>query len=424
MLGNLKLTPLRVANVPPPMAFSEVELQANAIDVAISRSATLVAVLHHQSISLYKCDFAAKRKALPEFVKSFTVSTTTSRQIAFLGDNQIALLSTEANSEADVIYSIDIGNETVSDPYDAASKVASIFSRADHGRICFETLEGNCFEIDSFDAPTLTLQTQLLARLPVSCPTVEVWSDAEQTIVFAFSGNGTLFAFSKDPDSSTSRERLQVRNCTSFLVTPAHLIFTTTQHLLKFVHLHTGELEIPLDEPEKDERCRSIERGAKLIAVMPTSFSLVMQMPRGNLETIYPRALVLAGIRKSITARDYKTAFLACRNHRVDMNILHDYAPKQFMTSVSLLIKQLKKVEYIDLFLSQLRFVSSSYLVQSALTEIGMTTSLRLCTRRHSTPPSSVFTVTSPKQSKTNKLKMSLRIIQKSTVSVTHSLEP
>jgi elongator complex protein 1 len=121
------------------------------------------------------------------------------------------------------------------------------------------------------------------------------------------------------------------------------------------VHLHTGELEVPLDEPEKDERCRSIERGGKLVAVMPTSFSLVLQMPRGNLETIYPRALVLAGIRRSITAKDYKAAFFACRNHRVDMNILHDYAPKQFMSNVLLFVKQLKKVEHVDLFLSQLR---------------------------------------------------------------------
>lgn len=91
------------------------------------------------------------------------------------------------------------------------------------------------------------------------------------------------------------------------------------------------------------------------MAVMPTSYSLTLQMPRGNLETIYPRALVLAGIRRSIMAKDYKTAFLACRNQRVDMNILHDYAPEQFMANVLLFVKQLKRVDHIDLFLSQLR---------------------------------------------------------------------
>ncbi len=156
------------------------------------------------------------------------------------------------------------------------------------------------------------------------------------------------------------------------MVTQAHLIVTTTHHLLKFIHLgkvsgtvpsdqpHAKlltklDLDVPPDQPETDERCRSLEGGAKLVTVMPTSFSLTFQLPRGNLETIYPRALVLASIRQNITAKDYRRAFLACRSQRVDMNILHDHAPKQFLANVELFINQLNKVEYIDLFLSQLR---------------------------------------------------------------------
>lgn len=88
---------------------------------------------------------------------------------------------------------------------------------------------------------------------------------------------------------------------------------------------------------------------------MPSSFALVLQMPRGNLETIFPRALVLPGIRRSIEGKDYRTSFLACRNQRVDMNILYDYAPRQFLENASLFLSQIKKLEYIDLFLSQLR---------------------------------------------------------------------
>ena len=91
------------------------------------------------------------------------------------------------------------------------------------------------------------------------------------------------------------------------------------------------------------------------MTVMPSIFALVLQMPRGNLETIYPRALVLAGIRDDIKEKNYKKAFLACRNQRVDMNILHDHNPQQFLANVGLFIDQVKKVEHIDLFLSQLR---------------------------------------------------------------------
>jgi elongator complex protein 1 len=112
---------------------------------------------------------------------------------------------------------------------------------------------------------------------------------------------------------------------------------------------------VPPDDPESDERCRSIERGARLVTAMPTSASLVLQMPRGNLETINPRAMVVAGIRGLIDEKNYKKAFTTCRTQRVDMNILYDHAPDSFLSNVPLFIDQLKKITYIDLFLSSLR---------------------------------------------------------------------
>ena len=81
-------------------------------------------------------------------------------------------------------------------------------------------------------------------------------------------------------------------------------------------------------------------------------------MPRGNLETIYPRALVVAGIRQHIGNKDYRSAFYACRNRKIDLNILHDHAPEQFMSNLGLLVSQIDKVEHIDLFLSQLKYVT------------------------------------------------------------------
>lgn len=64
---------------------------------------------------------------------------------------------------------------------------------------------------------------------------------------------------------------------------------------------------------------------------------------------------MLPAIRKSISEGKYKKAFLACRNHRVDMNILHDHAPDQFLQSVDQFLNQVQKVESVDLFLSHLR---------------------------------------------------------------------
>ncbi len=100
---------------------------------------------------------------------------------------------------------------------------------------------------------------------------------------------------------------------------------------------------------------------------MPTALAVVLQMPRGNLETIYPRALVVAGIRDAIDQKDYETAFRACRHHRVDLNILHDHAPKQFLANLGLFIDQVQKVDWIDQFLSQLRYILKPHLLPPAM---------------------------------------------------------
>lgn len=119
------------------------------------------------------------------------------------------------------------------------------------------------------------------------------------------------------------------------------------------------EMEVPEDTPETDERCRSIERGSRLVSVIPSIFAVVLQAPRGNIETIFPRALVLAGIRTFIDQKKYRSAFLACRSQMVDLNILHDYAPEQFMENITLFIDQVKKIEYIDDFVSRLSYVNT-----------------------------------------------------------------
>jgi elongator complex protein 1 len=119
--------------------------------------------------------------------------------------------------------------------------------------------------------------------------------------------------------------------------------------------LENAELEVPGDDPEKDERCRSVERGSRLVTAIPTNMSIVLQMPRGNLETISPRAMVVAGIRALIEEKNYLRAFSHARTQRVDMNILYDHKPAQFLESVNLFLDQLKDVTYIDLFLSSLR---------------------------------------------------------------------
>ncbi|KAK4496200.1 hypothetical protein PRZ48_012180 [Zasmidium cellare] len=339
---SLKITPLKTTNVPPPMAFDEIGLPCNAVDVGFNKTGTRFAVLHRESVSLWMCDYDSrptKRAKLERTVELAPTSNEVRYQIAFDPAGDVLVATCNVNKQ---------GSRIVRPQHDGADFVedqngfSALFPSTNHDRILAENGKGEI--VDLTDVSTLPAP---IGKLPTTCPSVDAWRQDDAEILFGLTSGGILHV--KGDDQS-----LKIPGCTSFVITANHLIYTTSQHLLKFVHLHPGELEVPPDEPEKDERCRNIERGAKLVTVMPGAYSLVLQMPRGNLETIYPRALVLAAIRHSISNRDYKKAFSICRSQRVDMNILHDYAPDQFMRDVDLFIKQLKKVEYIDLFLSSL----------------------------------------------------------------------
>ena len=88
---------------------------------------------------------------------------------------------------------------------------------------------------------------------------------------------------------------------------------------------------------------------------MPSTFSIVLQAPRGNLETVCPRALVLGSVRHNLNRKEFRTAFLTCRTHRIDLNVLWTYDEELFFENVGLFVQQIHDVEYIDLFLSSLK---------------------------------------------------------------------
>ena len=52
---------------------------------------------------------------------------------------------------------------------------------------------------------------------------------------------------------------------------------------------------------------------------------------------------------------DYRDAFVTCRKHRLDLNLLYDLDPKRFMDHLSDFINQVSEVDYLNLFVSSLK---------------------------------------------------------------------
>ncbi|KAI2642090.1 elongator complex protein [Xylaria nigripes] len=344
----LKVTPFRTSNVPPPMAMFELQVSSPAVDVSFSPANTFIAVLHQTGVDVYEWRTTQQRSMSPRLLGTTKFPTEHSDGLLPL---QVSISETFyihclcSGIDGTVIFSQ--GFDQLSGEFSHPS-VMSAGSMRGFSRLSQATSEDVVAQDALGRLHGIANQTDELYSVGhnFQLPWSEIIDLAGNVIAIGLSRNGHLYA----------NARLLVKNCTSFLVTPAHLIITTTNHLLKFIHLTDVEsLEIPPDDPEQDERCRMIERGARLVTAMPTNMSLVLQMPRGNLETIFPRAMVVAGIRKLVEALDYQRAFAFCRTQRVDMNILYDHRPAQFLSNVGLFLEQVRDTANIDLFLSSLR---------------------------------------------------------------------
>ncbi|KAG5999936.1 hypothetical protein E4U43_001789 [Claviceps pusilla] len=363
---NVKLTAFRTANVPPPMSLFEITAQSSVADVAFGRQNICFAALHRKGIDIYQWPMKNGRSITPSLKASvlFTSSeqsdcdTLVPLRIWAVSDgvflcvcsqeglHGFALRHFAIDADAGVIRVVDDDKTFVSSStYDDVNSIEA-YGQDLQGRLCkYTAAVPSKSESDSHSSEILIEEIGL--KFPTHLPWFEVSKVHGSLIAFGQSRNGHLYANSK----------LLAKNCTSFVVTPSHLIFTTSNHFVKYVHLTATveELQVPEDDPENDERCRSVERGSRLVVAIPTNMSIVLQMPRGNVETIFPRAMVVAGIRSLIEEKNYARAFSCCRTQRVDMNILYDHQPTQFLANVGPFLEQLNDVTYIDLFLSSLR---------------------------------------------------------------------
>lgn len=97
---------------------------------------------------------------------------------------------------------------------------------------------------------------------------------------------------------------------------------------------------------------RKLERGSKIVTVVHDN--ILLQMPRGNLETIQPRALTLHSAASLISKCEYKKLFSLFRKHRINMNLIVDHQPQTFLLNVSRFVQQINDPADLSLFLSEL----------------------------------------------------------------------
>ncbi|XP_062985125.1 elongator complex protein 1 [Elgaria multicarinata webbii] len=149
-------------------------------------------------------------------------------------------------------------------------------------------------------------------------------------------------------------------NITSFAIHDEFLLLTTHAHTCQCLSLKNTSLKalqsgLGSSSVPNSEMLRKIERGSRIVTIVPQDTKLILQVPRGNLEAIHHRALVLAQVRKWLDRLQFKEAFECMRKLRINLNLIYDHNPKVFLENVETFIKQIDCVNYINLFLTELK---------------------------------------------------------------------
>ncbi|VDO61893.1 unnamed protein product [Haemonchus placei] len=131
---------------------------------------------------------------------------------------------------------------------------------------------------------------------------------------------------------------------TSYLISDDVCIYITLHHKLHLISLATRQ------QLGKE---RAVELGSQLITcAMDTG--VVMQMPRGNLETIHPRPFVIRVIKQLLDDGKFVEALKQMKKHRIDMNFIVDYKPEMFIANISKLVTLAKDVELVCILVATL----------------------------------------------------------------------
>lgn len=197
-------------------------------------------------------------------------------------------------------------------------------------------------------------------------------------LTFSRDGSGVL----KVVELSSENALVLSTECTSYCVHDSFLSFTTASHLLYCMYTGSSKsksysadedyvpslLDALYSRAKTTEYIRSgtelvegkgatrpIDRGSLIVGAIPGCVTLVLQAPRGNLETICPRPIVFEAVDKFAKNEDYLNAFKLCRRQRVDTNHIVDADYSLFLSNIPKFVTEVGKASHLSIFMTFLR---------------------------------------------------------------------
>ncbi|KAJ2773674.1 putative elongator complex protein 1, partial [Coemansia nantahalensis] len=366
--SGILYTPFSYANVPPPMALHTLDAPlpvAHAAFAAFGDGNDFCALLADRaSVACYGCSHATRvaDAVPPQLQRTVQLGAGAwARQVAWPRPGLLVAVGLQLLGDGQVrqvVFVAEFGGtgEAATQAWPVAAEIVLLTAAPHTGQVLAAAADGQVYEVD-LQGDGAAARLVPVARHPAPCVEIAAVRPSDDSngaaVVVGRSARNQLFA--NDHVISTV--------CLSFYLRRDMLLFTTTTHRLRFVPVSASlAAAAPSEDDEGDasgskfeERQRRVERGSAIVLAAPVGDAVVLQMPRGNLETIRPRALVLAAVRRMLDARRFREAVVACRVNRIDLNIVHDHAPAAFMADLPEFVRQVDDPDLLNLFATALR---------------------------------------------------------------------
>nr|XP_056704911.1 elongator complex protein 1 [Euleptes europaea] len=387
--GKVLLTTFRDAVIPPPLSTYQLQLSCAVNLVAfpvVSSSCGDFAVLDvNNRLSIYRSSgyddedpptvqngavggsgFKVPIRA-PQLEKSYRIDLNTKeernplwlRLLTWVQDD-LFLAASQGHLPAQTcihhlkLSSVEEARIDISSPVTVDGDVISLSCNPKTQLVALQLSDGHVMKyLWAAETPTVVpwlSSSGLAVRFPSPCMQIAQAVIGGQDTIFGLTDRCRFFM--NDAEAAS--------NVTSFIIHDEFLLVTTHSHTcqclaLKNTSLKALQAALGSTSTPDNETLRKIERGSRIVTIVPQDTKLILQVPRGNLETIHHRALVLAQVRKWLDRIQFKEAFEFMRKLRINLNLLYDHNPKVFLDNVETFIKQVDNVNHINLFLTELK---------------------------------------------------------------------
>ncbi|KAI0559629.1 Elongator complex protein [Gracilaria domingensis] len=396
--SKLMLTNISRGVVPPPMSHGIVEFDA-PVDTVFDANGMIgalrcdgvVEVLQFSKPLSSPCvpsapgvaDVTRRKWVLPTAEKEW-LGVLSYRLPVMIDSNVIALVkslpvASGESSDSVVVLRLDQGEASLVAAYKCGACVTTM-SRSSSASLILSLGEDSVVVLD------VDIEKRVCTELFHRQGTLR--NEATTVVDLAISSHGKLaLAHGKDGELEVidfeKNKILSISNeCTSFTLHESFLVFTTRSHLLYCIWMSASALHGNFEENKKvpsllDElnaianpdgaswgrgclavglgATRPVDRGSLIVTGIPGDVSVVLQVPRGNIETIAPRPLVFQAVYRYAKLGQFADAFILCRRQRVDMNYLVDADYDNFLKSTAVFVEQVGKAGHLSVFLSFLK---------------------------------------------------------------------